>query len=166
MFWGYSPRWYEKSPAINARLDTILRRSPFWKATLTRRVIVPVDGWFEWTGAKGDRQPWFIYARDIKPVLLAGISGWSDGAEPGPDHGFAIVTDDAAGGLVDVHDRRPIALSADAAQAWADLNTSIDDALSLLSTPRPEDAFAWHPVTRKVGNTRYQSPDATTLLHI
>src|SRR6185312_13636081 len=50
LFWGYRPPWYKRGPASNARLDTVLKGSPFWRPLLSRRVIVPADGWYEWTG--------------------------------------------------------------------------------------------------------------------
>lgn len=161
LFWGYKPPWYQRGPASNARLDTILKRSPFWRPLLSRRIIVPADGWYEWTGEKGDKQPWFISARDGQPVLMAGITAWEPGKDLLAETGFAIVTDDAAGGMVDIHDRRPVCLTPEDAQAWVDPGLAVDAALEVLSTPRPESAFQWWPVTRKVGNSRYQLPDAS-----
>lgn len=161
LFWGYKPPWYKRGPASNARLDTVLKGSAFWKPLLTGRIIVPTDGWFEWTGEKGDKQPWFISARDERPVLMAGITAWQPGLEILAETGFAIVTDDSAGGMVDIHDRRPVCLTVDDALAWVDPHTPVTTALELLSTPRPESAFRWWPVTRAVGNSRYQMPDVS-----
>ena len=159
LFWGYKPPWYKRAPVINARLDTILKRSPMWRALLGRRVLVPADGWFEWTGEPGDKQPWFIRPKDGKPIYMAAITAWAPGKDEDVEHGFAIVTDDSAGGMLDVHDRRPIVLTPDAAREWASPGTSIDSALELLSTARPETAFNWHPVTRQVSDALYQAPN-------
>lgn len=161
LFWGYKPRWYGRAPASNARLDTVLKGSPFWRPTLSRRIIIPADGWYEWTGDKGDKQPWYISARDEAPILMAGITAWQPGCEVLAETGFAIVTDDSAGGMVDIHDRRPICLTVDDALAWLDPSMSVPESLELLSTPRPEGAFRWWPVTRQMGNSRYQMPDAS-----
>lgn len=160
LFWGYKPPWYKRGPASNARLDTILKRSPFWRPIVSRRIIVPADGWYEWTGEKGDKQPWFISAKDEHPILMAGITAWEPGKEVLAETGFAIITDDAAGGMVDIHDRRPVCLTPGDAQYWIDTEISVGAALELLSTPRPESAFQWWPVTRAVGNSRYQLQDA------
>ena len=91
-------------------------------------------------------------------MWLAGIA-----APPGvgSGHGFAIVTDDAAGGLVDVHDRRPVALTRDDALAWMDPGLQVGQALELLSTARPESVFQWWQVTRAMGSSRYQGEDAS-----
>lgn len=161
LFWGYRPPWYQRGPASNARLDTVLRGGAFWRPLLTRRVLVPVDGWYEWTGDKGAREPWYISAQDGAPILLAGITAWTQGKVIDAHSGFAIVTDDAAGGMVDLHDRRPIALKPEDAATWVDPLTQVHDALELLSTARPESAFQWWRVTKAVGNSRYQESDAT-----
>lgn len=160
LFWGYKPTWSKRPPVINARLDTVLKGSRFWSRLLTKRVIVPADGWFEWVGSKGDKQPWFISARDQKPILIAGITAWQPGRDVVAETGFAIITDDAAGGMVDLHDRRPVCLTAESAQAWVNPEASVSEALDQLSTSRPESAFHWWMVTRQMGNSRYQLPDA------
>lgn len=163
LFWGYLPPWpgYKRGPASNARLDKVLGKSPFWRPLLSRRIIMPCEGWYEWVGPKGDKQPWYISPKDGKPLLMAGIAGWQPGQDADERHGFAIVTDDAAGGLVDLHDRRPICLTLDDARQWMDPTLGDDYALDLLTTPRPESAFQWWEVARKMGNSRYQLADAS-----
>jgi putative SOS response-associated peptidase YedK len=94
-------------------------------------------------------------------VLIPGIAAWSANNVQDAAHGFAIITDDAAGGMVDVHDRRPVALTRDDALIWLDPNTAIEDALALLSTPKPESAFVWYQVTPAMGSSRYQLADAS-----
>ena|SRR5690606_37544709 len=92
---------------------------------------------------------------------MATISAWKEGAEPGEQHGLAIVTDDSAGGMVDVHDRRPVVLMAEHAREWLDPDTTVEQAKKLLSVARPESAFEWYEVTRKMGNSRYQGEDSS-----
>lgn len=65
------------------------------------------------------------------------------------------------GGMLDMHDRRPIVLAPDAAREWASPDTSVEAALELLSTARPESAFQWHPVTRQMSNVKYQAPNTS-----
>src|SRR5690606_26058908 len=89
------------------------------------------------------------------------IAAWQPGREVSAETGFAVVTDDAAGGMVDLHDRRPVCLTAEDALNWMDPDLPVDDALAILSTPRPESAFRWWAVTRKMGNSRYQDADAS-----
>ena len=162
MFWGYKPRWYKGKDLANANITTVLGGSGLWKPLLPNRVIVPCDGWYEWSGEKPDKQPWYIHPKDGKPLLLAGIAAWAPGKDFDASHGFAIITNETAGGMKDLlHDRRPICLTADAALEWLDPDVPVEQGLDILSTARPESAFAWHPVTRAMGSSRYQLADAS-----
>ncbi len=126
---------------------------------------MPADGWYEWTGEKGNKQPWYISPKDEAPILMAGITAWEPGKDVLAETGFAIVTDDAAGGMVDIHDRRPICLNPDDALEWVDPGLAVNQALEILSTPRSESAFRWWQVTKKMGNSRYQMADVAKPIH-
>lgn len=148
--WGYQHG--AKRMYINARVESAAK-SGYWRPLWENgRIVVPVDGWFEWTGEKGDRQPWFIYRDGFEPLWLAAILG---------EDGFAIVTSSADKGLLDIHDRRPIAFDQDAALTWTAPHTTPEIALALTAEyALPETAFRWHQVTRAMGNVRYQDRDA------
>jgi len=62
--------------------------------------------------------------------------------------------------MIDVHDRRPVALPADLALQWMEPDLPTAQAVALLSQGLPETAFTWHPVRQQVGNSKYQLPDA------
>lgn len=152
--------------AVNcAGLDKILGNKWPWKMLTGRgRILVPADGWYEWMplgdGPKPPKQPYYIHATDNAPLFFAALSDWRPGAEKDEAHGFAIVTNDAAGGMVDVHDRRPVALPPHLAQQWLDPEFPTAEAVALLADGLPEAAFSWHPVRQGVGNSKYQLPDA------
>ena len=161
VYWGYQP---PKAPRLylNARLDKIIANSGFWKRQFEHgRVIIPADGWYEWTGEKPNKQPWFISPKDGAPILMATISAWRPGDEHNKEHGMAIVTDDSAGGMVDIHDRRPITLAPNDALEWIDPATTNDQAKEILATARSESAFQWWQVTKAMGNSKYQLADAS-----
>ena len=162
VFWGYAPVWYKRRPVSNARMDTILApKKSFWRGPIEHgRMIVPADGWYEWTKEGDGKVPWFIHPKDGKPIMMAAVSGWRPGAEPNKEHGMAIVTDDSAGGMVDIHDRRPVALSPEDAREWADLATPASRAKEIMAAGRPESSFVWYRVTTKMNSARYQLPDA------
>lgn len=163
LHWGYRSRWAETSGkipvAINTRLEKI--SNAYWRGLLQNgRAIVPAFGWYEWTGEKGSKQPWHIHKRDLAPIYLAAL------ANPGPPHdskalnGFTIVTADAQGGLLDVHDRRPVVLTADAAAAWLDPLTPPEMAEEIVRVAAlGPDAFDWYPVDPALGNVRNQGAE-------
>lgn len=170
LHWGYRSAWAEASGkvpmAINTRAEKI--SNSYWRGLLKAgRSIVPAFGWYEWTGEKGDKQPWHIHKRDLGPVYMAAL------ANPGPRtdakalHGFTIVTAEAQGGLVDVHDRRPVVLPADAAAAWLDPATPPEMAEEIVRIAAlGPDAFAWHAVDRAIGNVRNQGPELVAPVNV
>ncbi|HEY9269998.1 SOS response-associated peptidase [Achromobacter sp.] len=157
--WGYK-RTDSKHFMSNAKLETILKNGWPWRFLIgTGRILVPADGWYEWAKQDdGTKQPYYIHGDG--PLYFAALTAWEPGAELDAAHGFAIVTNDAKGGMVDVHDRRPVALPPDVAKLWVDPAYPTADARALLSEGLPETAFTWHPVRQDVGNSKYQLPDA------
>ncbi len=59
--WGLVPSWaQDRSGAarlINARGETVAPKPSFRSAFKNRRCLVPANGFCEWTGPKGNRQP-------------------------------------------------------------------------------------------------------------
>ncbi|HHM4317046.1 TPA: SOS response-associated peptidase family protein, partial [Pseudomonas aeruginosa] len=79
--------------------------------------------------------------------------------EPADHHGFVIITADAEGGMVDIHDRRPVVLSSELAREWLDPATPPERAEQIvLNQGEPSESFTWYPVSRDVGNVRNQGP--------
>lgn len=69
------------------------------------------------------------------------------------------ITADSAGGMVDIHDRRPVVLSPELAREWLDPATPPERAEQIaLNQGEPSEAFTWYPVSRDVGNVRNQGP--------
>jgi putative SOS response-associated peptidase YedK len=85
MRWGLVPFFWKKSlkdvPAtFNARVETVAEKPMFREAFKRRRCIIPASGFFEWTGEKGDKQPYLFTAADGSPVLALGYG--KSGATP------------------------------------------------------------------------------------
>lgn len=158
LHWGYRSAWAEASGkipmAINTRLEKI--SNSYWRPLLKRgRVIVPANGWYEWTGEKGQKQPWHVHRADRGGLYLAALANVAPDNEHKASNGFTIVTSDAEGGMVDVHDRRPVVLSSSDAALWLDPDLPAEQAEQILRTAAlgVED-FEWFKVDRAVGNVR------------
>ncbi|WP_339487850.1 SOS response-associated peptidase [Pseudomonas sp. RL_5y_Pfl2_70] len=160
--WGWRPHWAkDRAAPINARVEKVAH-GPFFRAIWRHRLIVPVDNWFEWVNAPDQsRQPWLIRRTDQQPIFCAAIGQFpTPGGPPRDDDGFVIITANSEGGLLDVHDRRPIVLSADRVQEWLDPATPTDRAEQmLLFEAEPSEAFQWHKVGKAVGNSRHQGAE-------
>lgn len=149
LFWGYRARWAaEKLPiAYNARLEKITNN--YWGRLLkTGRALVPAYGWYEWTGEKGHRQPWHIHRKDREPIFMLALANFGPFKEHKAESGFVLVTADASGGLVDIHDRRPVCLNAADAAVWLDPDISTEQAEMLArSMALGPEVFEWYKVS-------------------
>ncbi len=158
--WGYKPHWARDDKArkmvINARIESVPTNG-YYRALWSgrKRVVVPADGWYEWPVIEGVKRPQFISRRE-GPCFFAGLA---DIHGQQPAGGLVIITSDADGGLVDVHDRRPVALTEADARVWVDPALAPDGAEELLRTGMlPAEAFQWWGVSKEVGNVRNQGP--------
>ncbi|MFF7706701.1 SOS response-associated peptidase family protein [Pseudomonas sp. NPDC007930] len=152
--WGWQPHWAtgKRPPPINARVETVATNR-FFKDAWPHRLLVPATGWYEWVADPEDakrKQPYFIHLKSGEPMFFAGI---------GTHEGFVIITADSEGGMVDVHDRRPVVLEPGLAAEWADPETPAARAEEIVrSGGTGTEAFKWYPVGKAVGNVRNQGP--------
>lgn len=164
--WGWRPHWAkDRAAPINARVEKVAH-GPFFRAIWPRRAIAPVDGWFEWVTEPGDstRQPWLIRRRDHAPVFCAAIGQFPQRDELSrDDDGFVIITADSAGGMLDIHDRRPVVFTPELAREWLDPATPRERAEQMaLHQGESSDAFEWYRVGKAVGNVR--NKDASVIV--
>jgi putative SOS response-associated peptidase YedK len=156
VYWGYAPGWWDKQPLINARVETAATSRMFKPLWQHGRAIVFADGWFEWKKEGDRKQPYFIHRADGKPIFMAAIG--STPFERGDEaEGFLIVTAASDKGLVDIHDRRPLILSPEAAREWMRQDVGGKEAQEIVADGSvPADAFIWHAVSREEGNIKSQ----------
>lgn len=160
--WGYRPNWAAEKGipmAINARIEKAATGKYFRHMWLHGRVLVPADGWYEWTGKAGHKQPWYIHRKTNEPLFLAAITNVRPDRENPEGSGFVIVTAAADAGMVDVHDRRPVVLAPDDARLWMDPDLPAEQAEQLArSMAVPADEFEWYPVSREVNRVGNSDP--------
>jgi hypothetical protein len=75
--WGLVPPWADDPGdgprPINARAETVADRATFREAYRERRCLVLADGYYEWTGTRGAKQPYRVTRADSEPFAFAGI---------------------------------------------------------------------------------------------
>lgn len=174
--WGLVPSW-AKDPSvgsrmINARAETLLDKPAYRRAALTRRCLVPADGWYEWqaspvaaeTKGKPRKQPFFTHLADGDRLAFAGVFDfWRDAQRADDDPSawratYAIVTTSAEAGLDRIHHRMPVVLAPDRWSAWLDPAVSDADRVRELLSVEPPGRFAAYPVSRRVGNVANTGP--------
>jgi len=120
--WGLVPGWVKAAEGgtllANARAETAAEKPSFREAFAKRHCIIPASGFFEWEETPGGKQPWMFFRRDGEPLLFAGLwDHWAQGGQ-GPLESAAILTTSPNGVLARLHDRMPVILDPEAAEAW------------------------------------------------
>ncbi len=100
---------------INARSETVFDKSAFEGVG---RAVVPVDGWYEWTGEKRRKTAWRIASADGEPLYFAAITdSWHAPSGVKVDQ-FAAVTCAPNADLEPIHHRMGVLLKPEAVQTW------------------------------------------------
>ncbi len=174
--WGLVPSWAKDVKVglrmTNARAETVLDKGAFAKVALSRRCLVPAEGWYEWqvsptaVDAKGKprKQPFFIHRADGDLVGFAGLyEFWRDRERADDDPGawlttFTIITTAADPGMDRIHDRQPLVLEPAQWEQWLDPDEKDPGFVrSVLDFAEP-GRFEAHPVGRAVGATVNNGP--------
>ena len=175
--WGLVPSWAKDVKTgmrmINARAESVLDKGAFAKAAVSRRCLVPAQGWYEWqkspvaTDAKGNprKQPFFMHRADADVVAFAGLyEFWRDrDIEDGDDPEawlttFTIITTEAEPGLDRIHDRQPLVLERADWATWLDPTMKdVGEVGRLLAFSQP-GRFEAHPVSTAVSSNRSNGP--------
>lgn len=75
--WGFVPAWADAFDAgprpINARAETVDENHLFRSAFENRRALVVADGFYEWQGERGGKQPYRVAMGDTSLFAMAGI---------------------------------------------------------------------------------------------
>ena len=159
MRWGLIPHW-AKDPrigrrTINARAETLTDKPAFRAAFRARRCLVPADGFYEWTGPRGNRQPLNIQRADGRPLALAGL--WDSHAEFGPT--FTIVTTAPNAYMAAFHHRMPAVLEPGDWDAWLAAEDEDPAWRAALLQPAAEHILTGYPVSPAVNSVANTGPE-------
>jgi putative SOS response-associated peptidase YedK len=164
--WGLVPSWAKDtsigSRMINLRADTVSEKASFLKTLQKRRCILPADGFYEWKdmGKGRKKQPFFIRAKDGRPLGLAGLwEVWKDRSDQDAEwlRTCTVITTEPNATLSALHDRMPVVLPPEAWDTWLDRDVTDIDVLTRLLVPAPDDLLELWPVSPDVGNVRNNS---------
>ncbi len=158
--WGLVPFW-AKDPSIgnrmiNARAETIAEKPSFKNAFKKRRCLIIADGFYEWKGPKGQKQPMLITLPDKKPFAFAGLwETWHKNDPQAPYRSCTIITTEASLSVRDIHHRMPVILNPVVYNHWLDQgNQDIADLTKILAEERLTELISY-PVTKQVNSTRH-----------
>ncbi len=153
MRWGFLPSWYKSETdgplLINARAETLAEKPAFADAARSRRCLIPVSGFYEWSkDADGQRLPWYSSRSDGDVMALAGI--WQNwGADQ--QNTCAVVTTAANSDMQMIHHRMPLILGS---QDWGLWLGEAGHGAARLLKPSPTGILRTHRVGQAVNSNR------------
>lgn len=163
--WGLVPSWAGDvrigSRMINARAETLAEKSSFRRPFARTRLLIPMDGFYEWHQGPTGKQPVFIHRADGSPLAVAGLwTAWrADGADDDAWlHTCTVITTSANATMRPVHDRMPVILDRASWDEWLDPRNGDTAALGALLVPAADDVLVMHPVSTEVNNVRNRGP--------
>ncbi|KII18272.1 SOS response-associated peptidase [Phaeobacter sp. S60] len=119
--WWFVPEWFKgdvhdwRHTTFNAKIETAHSLPSFRSAWKSQRCIIPASGYYEWTGPKGQKQPWWVTTSRNAPALyFAGLY-----SRPDRDlHTCTILTRAALPQIAEIHNRSPVILDEDHIYPW------------------------------------------------
>lgn len=167
--WGLVPSWAKDprigSRMINARMETVAEKPAFKRAFAVRRCLLPADGYYEWYGEKGRKQPYFIKPRNGSVLAMAGLyEFWRDPAKDRDDPEAwlvtcALLTQRAEDHLGRIHDRMPLLVERERYDAWLDPHVTDTDQLRKLLIPAAPGLLEAYPVATLVNDVDNNGPE-------
>jgi putative SOS response-associated peptidase YedK len=165
LHWGLVPFWAKDLSAasrlINARSETVAQKPSFRTAFRRRRCLIIADGFYEWQGEKGGKQPYFIALPSKSPFAFAGLwETWrpKNAPEDAPVYkSCTILTMAASGSMRELHHRMPVILQPDAYEEWLDPENQKSDSLENLLQNQHVRKMNYYPVSKLVNRVQNNS---------
>jgi putative SOS response-associated peptidase YedK len=169
--WGLVPFWADDPQAdgprpINARAEKVASNNLYRKAFERRRCLVLADGFYEWGGKPGAKQPYRITRQDNQPFAMAGLwERWEpEDGEATPVQSTTIITTEPNEMMAAIHDRMPVVLERAEEEQW--LRDAGADAHRDLLAPARESLLRKYPISKAVNNPGNDSPDVVRRIDV
>ncbi|KQS37785.1 SOS response-associated peptidase [Pedobacter sp. Leaf194] len=166
MTWGLMANWKKpltdmvklSNNTLNAKSETVFDLASFKGSIMSKRCILPVEGFYEYKEVEKDKLPYFIHPKEHPYFNLACIYAFYQNPENMEWHkSFAIITAPANELMADIHNtkfRQPVITSNEQINTWLDLSASKEEVIHLMQ-PCDDSNMAAYRVDRdliKIGN--------------
>lgn len=161
--WGLIPSWVkdprEFSTLVNARAETAVEKPSFRAAVRHRRCLAPTDGYYEWTGSRGAKQPHLIRMTGGGLFALGALWEHWLGADGSEIETMAILTTASNADVAHIHDRMPLILPSSEYDRWLDCRPGSTEAIIDLLEPPHAGQLETIAVNPKLNNPRAEGPE-------
>lgn len=163
--WGLVPFWAKDRTIggrmINARAETLSVKPSFKLAFKRQRCLIPADGFYEWSGSKGKKQPYFFSLPEKTPFAFAGIwDAWRSKQEPDAVYrSCAIITTAASASVRRIHHRMPVILAPHVYDPWLDRGNQDAARLESILEKDTLTQLESYPVSTQVNRAAANGPE-------
>jgi len=166
LHWGLVPFWANDismgSRMINARAETVSQKPAFRNAFRKRRCVIPADGFYEWKGEKGHKQPYYITVPSGKPFAFAGLwETWVDkeNDEESVYKSCTIITTAASEPLSSIHHRMPAIFDPEFHEKWLNEKIQNPKNLEIILRDGLIHDMIYYPVSKLVNSVKNNDPN-------
>jgi putative SOS response-associated peptidase YedK len=161
--WGLIPSWASDASigfkTINARAETVASKPAFRDAFMSRRCLLPADGFFEWRRSGKEKQPFHFGMQDDSLFAFAGLwDRWRDPAGAVIES-CSILTTTPNSLLADMRDRMPVILRPEHYDLWLDPGFKDVKALAEVLAPFDAGKMRRFPVSTRINAVTNDDPD-------
>jgi putative SOS response-associated peptidase YedK len=160
--WGLIPHW-SKDPAIgnrmiNARAETIAEKPSFKHPLRRKRCLIVADGFYEWRKDGTQKTPMYIFLKNRKPFVFAGL--WDVWTSPEGEKiaSCTIITTEPNELMKKIHHRMPVLLPRKDIDRWLDRSTQDEREVLPLLRPYPAKEMDAYEVSRLVNAPKNDTP--------
>lgn len=164
MRWGLIPHWAKDASigtrTLNARSESITETPAFRDSILTKRCLIPADGFYEWIAMGQVKQPYCFEVGEGDVFALAGL--WDEWKSPRGEviESCTIVTTTPNSLVADMHDRMPVIVPADKYGIWLDPDVNDFEAIREILKPYDADQMRRYPVSTKLNHSRNEGAES------
>jgi len=166
MRWGLIPSWAKDmsigTRTLNARSETVTTTPAFRESILTKRCLIPADGFYEWQKMGSVKQPYCFEVGKGEVFALAGL--WDQWKSPEGQiiESCTILTTTPNSIVEDMHDRMPVIVTPDKYDVWLDPDVTDFDAIRDILKPYDAAQMRRYPVSTKLNNSQNEGAESAT----
>lgn len=168
MRWGLIPSWAKDmsigNKTLNARSESATTTPAFRDSILTKRCLIPADGFYEWRKMGSVKQPYCFEVGEGEVFALAGL--WDEWTSPEGEivESCTILTTSPNALVEDLHNRMPVIVPPDRYDLWLDPDVTDFESIRDILRPYDPNLMRRYPVSTKLNNSR--NDDAESALPV
>ena len=149
------------SRMINARAETVSSKPSFRNAFKKHRCLIPANGFYEWKGEKGSKQPYYVFTPSVEAFAFAGLwETWTDkkSDEESVYKSCTIITTDASDSIRKLHNRMPVILDPEVYEKWLDVEIQDPKGIENILQDGIIREMKYYPVSTFVNSVKNNDP--------